>query len=421
MNCYVLKKILATIVIILCVMSTLNAQEKETIAVLNFEGLGVKSYEVQALTNRVRSMLAEIGHYEVVERGRMDEILDEQGFQQSGCTSEECIVEAGQMLGVKFMLAGSIGLVGSTYTIDMRIIDVESSKITGTSSYDLSGSIDAVLKVGLQRGLEELLANVSGTRISFETGYIKIISEPPQAQLIIDEIPRGKTPLSVEELPANVPINLKLKKEGYETYSDTIKIKSGGNPGKKINLKRLKGKLQIKGKPVRSVAKTSDIKLGKTPIANHELPVGKYEIIISKPAYSPIEKSIEIKANKYSTINYSLEPMPKGPAFLFSLVIPGTGQLYQRHTVKSAIFFIMASGLTYLSYDAHNNYLNHKSSWQDAKQTYNNNLTRPDLWPSQRQKVLDTYDSMKDMENQRNMYLGGLGVVWSINIIDIIF
>ncbi len=45
----------------------------------------------------------------------MQQILLEQDFQLTGYTSDECVVEIGQLLGAHFMLAGSIGKVGSTW------------------------------------------------------------------------------------------------------------------------------------------------------------------------------------------------------------------------------------------------------------------------------------------------------------------
>ena len=44
----------------------------------------------------------------MMERGLMDEILTEQGFQQTGCASDECIVEMGKLVGVKQIIGGSI-------------------------------------------------------------------------------------------------------------------------------------------------------------------------------------------------------------------------------------------------------------------------------------------------------------------------
>ena len=55
----------------------------------------------------------------------MGEVLKEQGFQQSCCTSNECVVEVGQLLGVQQMISGSIGKVGDIFTVSVRIIDIK--------------------------------------------------------------------------------------------------------------------------------------------------------------------------------------------------------------------------------------------------------------------------------------------------------
>jgi len=145
-------------------ISSLFAQQLNTIAVLDFEGLGITEVENKALTNRLRMELVQSGTFQVVERGKMDEILKEQGFQLSGCTSEECVVEAGQLLGVEKMLAGSISFVGKTYSIEMRLIDIESGKIEMSDAYDMNCEIDQLLTVGMKNALNILLGKpVSST------------------------------------------------------------------------------------------------------------------------------------------------------------------------------------------------------------------------------------------------------------------
>ena len=76
-------------------------------------------------------------------------ILNEQNFQLTGCTSDEYTVEVGQLLGAQFMLAGSIGKIGSLYAVDLRIIDVEKGSITKSVSYDIQGEIEQVLPEGM--------------------------------------------------------------------------------------------------------------------------------------------------------------------------------------------------------------------------------------------------------------------------------
>ncbi len=75
----------------------------------------------------------------------MSEILDEQGFQQSGCTSEECAAEVGALLGVKNMISGAFGKLGNTYTIDAKMFSVESGATLKTVSKTYKGEIDGLI------------------------------------------------------------------------------------------------------------------------------------------------------------------------------------------------------------------------------------------------------------------------------------
>ena len=123
--------------------------DKPTLAVLDFEGFGLSEPEVAILINRLRTNLAQLGVYRIIERGLMLQILQEQDFQMTGCTTNECAVEVGQLLGAQFMLVGSLGRIGSTWTIDMRIIDVETGAAIRSASYDTRGEIDQVLTEGM--------------------------------------------------------------------------------------------------------------------------------------------------------------------------------------------------------------------------------------------------------------------------------
>ena len=85
-------------------LSSITAQE--TVAVLEFEGIGVSQDEAKALSARFGSEFMDLskGRYTLVERQQMGEILEEQGLQQSGCVSSECAVEVGAALGAKFIV-----------------------------------------------------------------------------------------------------------------------------------------------------------------------------------------------------------------------------------------------------------------------------------------------------------------------------
>ena len=121
-----------------------------TIAVLDFDGDGVSQSETRTLTNRLRDEIFNTGIYIVLERGKMDEVLKEQGFQQTGCVTSECAVEVGNMLGVQQMVAGSIGKVGTVYTVSARIFDVQTGEVLKSANYDHIGDIGQLLIKGMK-------------------------------------------------------------------------------------------------------------------------------------------------------------------------------------------------------------------------------------------------------------------------------
>jgi len=138
---------------------TLLPAQAIPIAIVEFEGNGISQTEAIALTDRLRNELFRLGVFEVVERGMMETILTEQDFQLTGCTTNECAVEIGQLIGARQMLAGTFGKLGSTYTIDMRIIDVETGSILRTTSFDIRGEIDGVLTDGLAEAVRGIIGS----------------------------------------------------------------------------------------------------------------------------------------------------------------------------------------------------------------------------------------------------------------------
>ena len=137
--------LLVTYSIIILYPAAISAQAKESYAVVDLEGRGISALEAATLTDRMRSELVKTGAVTVVERGQMQQILSEQDFQMTGCTSDECAVEIGQMLGVTKMVAGSIGKIGSTFTVDLRIIQVGTGAIENTMTRDYRGEIDGLI------------------------------------------------------------------------------------------------------------------------------------------------------------------------------------------------------------------------------------------------------------------------------------
>jgi len=150
--------------------SAMLAEGKQTVAILDFEGRGISQMEAATLTDRLMSEMVSTDAIIMVERNQMNEILEEQGLQQAGCTSAECAAEVGALLGVQNMVSGSFGKLGNTYTVDAKIFSVETGATIRSSSKTHKGEVDGLLTiieivawelVGLQAPAD-LLAKVGG-------------------------------------------------------------------------------------------------------------------------------------------------------------------------------------------------------------------------------------------------------------------
>ncbi|MCK5076774.1 MAG: hypothetical protein KAR38_10385 [Calditrichia bacterium] len=150
-----MKKILLLILAV-SIATSIFAQEKRFIGVLGLEQSSLSEEDASILTNRLRYELFKTEKFVVLERDKMEEIMSEQSFQLSGCTSTECLVEVGKLIGVSEIAGGSIGKFGETYTINVRMIDVETGQITANAVFDLSGSKDDLLTKGMRKVAREL-------------------------------------------------------------------------------------------------------------------------------------------------------------------------------------------------------------------------------------------------------------------------
>jgi hypothetical protein len=119
-----------------------------TAAVLPFTG-SLPPAELAALSNRFESEMIAQDSFLILERRRMDLILKEQGFQQSGaCAGADCEVEVGQLLGVQKVFIGEVSRVGGTTTLDVRRVDVATGRDEFGHSLDIRGSAEDVLRLG---------------------------------------------------------------------------------------------------------------------------------------------------------------------------------------------------------------------------------------------------------------------------------
>ena len=143
--------------LILLIGISLSAQQ--TVAVLDFEGIGISENEAKALSGRFGSefMTLSKGVYTLVERNRMGQVLKEQGFQNTGVVSSEDAVKMGEALGAEYIVTGSISKVGTLFSINARLLNVQSAEIIKSISHDHMGDIMDLMTKEIKESATKLL------------------------------------------------------------------------------------------------------------------------------------------------------------------------------------------------------------------------------------------------------------------------
>lgn len=86
------------------------------------------------LGDALRSALVEAKLFDVPSRNDMQKILKEQGFQRSSCSDDACLVEMGRAMATEKIIGSTLGKLGETYALSLRLIDLESTKIISTAT-----------------------------------------------------------------------------------------------------------------------------------------------------------------------------------------------------------------------------------------------------------------------------------------------
>ncbi len=101
------------------------SQEKMRIAIMDFEAKDISVSDAGKISELIRNELINADRFIIIERAQMNQILKEQGVQQSGCTDVSCAVEMGKVLSARKILVGSVMKLGGKIIITGRIVDVE--------------------------------------------------------------------------------------------------------------------------------------------------------------------------------------------------------------------------------------------------------------------------------------------------------
>lgn len=132
------------------------------VAVMRFTAPGFKD---DAVENLYGLFVAEFDSYQRLQVVSRDEIEAMLGFEAQktklGCDDTSCLTEIAGALGVNKIIAGKIGKVGSTFVLNMTMIDHASARVEKRWSRTVRGEDDVLIEA-IRQAARELAVLAAG-------------------------------------------------------------------------------------------------------------------------------------------------------------------------------------------------------------------------------------------------------------------
>ena len=95
-----------TVALLIIFLASLQAQM--AVSILDFEGEDVEEKVLKACFNQLEESLSQSNRFTIIEKGKRDELLEEQKIQNTGICDADCAVEIGQLIGAEYLMLGNI-------------------------------------------------------------------------------------------------------------------------------------------------------------------------------------------------------------------------------------------------------------------------------------------------------------------------
>ena len=160
--------------------------------------------------------------------------------------------------------------------------------------------------------------------------------------------------------------------------------------------------------------------IGKLPLDRLLLPIGAYEIRATRPEFFSFSTSVIVAQFNEAYVEVSLQEKPKAPAVVLSTLFPGGGQVYQGYQVKGLLLLLGSAALAYTAYTRNMDFEGDYDHFISARADYLQASSQSEI-TSTTEIYESSYDVMKVSERSRNESLLFLGLVWTVNLVDVAF
>ena len=435
-------KIFWAIFTVIVTCSFIIAQETTgppAVAILDFESRGLPIYEVETLTERLRSEAANTNAIRLIDRKMLESILNEQGLQQSGCTTDECAAEVGQLLGAQFMINGSIGKLGNTYTIDAKMVSVTTGAAERAKTVTYEGEVSGLI-VEMEILAWEIVGLEAPQRLLMKR-KVQSAADNKMTVAILDFEPRGISTLEAQTLTDRFATEINntgkvvlvdrnsmrevMQEQGYtevECSSEECAAEVGAMLGVQFMISGAIGKL---GDTYTIDAKMFEVATGAAAKTKNTTYIGKVDGLITEIEVLAwemvgLDPPAKLLKKRIGGVSITAASVVKGKsrfdAMIRSAVMPGWGQCYSGKKMMGWAFLGGELTAAVLAFSAYSAYSTANSNLTAFNQQYNN-ATDPVQIADLRSKTLQAEADQLSSNDKMTMMIYAAGGLWAINVV----
>jgi len=212
---------------LLCVLTLLGAlpahrAAAERVAIVEFRHINVPANLAEAVRARIRGGFIDQGYRLVLSEESVSKKMQELGVPP-GCTLGPCLARIGQLLNVDRAVTGGISAQGSSYDLSLTLLETGGGTALAqvTQRCDVCNFKEVEERTG--RVIVEL--NKQARAYLATRSVLRVTSTPSAAEVRIDSLPAGKTPLTLVVSPGRHTLEVRSGRD--QAAKQTVELLAG--------------------------------------------------------------------------------------------------------------------------------------------------------------------------------------------------
>jgi hypothetical protein len=168
---------------------------------------------------------------------------------------------------------------------------------------------DTSVRVGVDSIAKEDSSETALSEAEGKTGILKIVTVPESAFVLIDDVLKGKSPITIQDVPVGKR-TIVLKKKGHFLKKATVNITAGSDSEIKFELVK-PVTLSISSEPANADVMVNMKKEGTTPYKNSKMKPGQYTIELVQNGFESEKRTINLASGEEDSVHVVLTPVKK--------------------------------------------------------------------------------------------------------------